>query len=316
MKTIRIGTRDSRLAIWQAEWVKHLLKKKNPNIEFVLAPRKTKGDQILDLPLPKIGDKGLFTKELEQGLLGNEIDMAVHSLKDLPAELPEGLVIAAFCKRHDPRDVLLSKEGIPLGELPEGSVIGTSSPRRTTQLRCYRQDLVFTDLRGNLETRWRKLQESPSMAGMVLAAAGVIRLGWEDRITEYISEDIVLPAAGQGVIAVEIAADRADMRELVGTINHRPTELTARAERSFLKSLQGGCQFPLGALANLQGDVIGLKAMIASLDSSVILQAFADGSDPEAVGAEAADRILLMGAGEILAEIRNTTERGNKVNNR
>lgn len=304
MKQIGIGTRDSKLALWQAQWVKDFLTSSYPDIDFILIPMKTKGDKILDIPLPKIGDKGLFTMELEQGLLSEEIDMAVHSLKDLPTELPEGLGLAAYCLRQNPRDVFLSKDGILLNDLPEGSVIGTSSLRRRTQLQSYRPDLAFTDLRGNLETRWRKLEESEEMAGIVLAAAGVIRLGWEDRITEYLPEDIVLPAVGQGVITIEIANHRADIRELLQPLNHIPTELAVRAERSFLRSLEGGCQVPIGGLATVSEGTIKLKGNITSLDGTVVLETTEEGLNPEGVGEEAAAKMEFLGAKELLADIR------------
>ncbi|KUO61329.1 MAG: hydroxymethylbilane synthase [Gracilibacter sp. BRH_c7a] len=304
MKQIAIGTRDSKLALWQAQWVKDFLTSYYSDVDFILIPMKTKGDKILDIPLPKIGDKGLFTMELEQGLLSGEVDMAVHSLKDLPTELPEGLEISTYCQRQDFRDVFLSKEGLRLNDLPDGSVIGTSSLRRKTQLQYYRPDLAFMDLRGNLETRWRKLQESSAMMGIVLAAAGVIRLGWEDRITEYLPENIVLPAVGQGVIAIEIASHRSDIKELLQPLNHAPTELAVRAERSFLRSLEGGCQVPIGALATVNNGTISLKGNITSLDSKVILETTEEGSDPEIVGEEAASKMKLLGAEELLADIR------------
>lgn len=304
MKMIKIGTRDSKLAIWQAEWVRNLLLAHYPDVKFALTPMKTKGDKILDIPLPKIGDKGLFTMELEQGLLSAEIDMAVHSLKDLPTELPEGLEIAAFCERQDPRDVFISREGVPLRELPPDSVLGTSSLRRKTQLQYFRPDLTFTDLRGNLETRWRKLQESSELAGIVLAAAGVLRLGWGDRITEYIPEDVLLPAVGQGVIAVEIASARTDIRQILKPLSHPETELAVRAERSFLRFLEGGCQVPIGALAKVKGEKVQLKGIVAGLDGSVVLEASQEGFHPEAVGEALAEKMKLLGAKELLADIR------------
>lgn len=304
MNIIRIGTRDSKLALWQAEWVKEVLTGFYPDKQFVLTPMKTKGDRILDIPLPEIGDKGLFTEELEQGLLGGEIDLAVHSLKDLPSELPDGLMLAAFCERQDPRDVFISKDGSCLSELSPDAVIGTSSLRRRTQLQYYRQDLAFSDLRGNLETRWRKLHESSVMAGIVLAAAGVIRLGWADRITEFIPEEIVLPAAGQGVISVEIASKREDIRKMAESLNHWETELAVRTERSFLDNLQGGCQVPIGALATINAGKVKLKGNIVSLDGSVVLEVSEEGTNPEIIGKNAADKIKLLGAGELLADIR------------
>ena len=303
MSSIRIGTRDSMLALWQAEWVQGELGKLYPGTEFVLVPMKTKGDKILDVPLAKIGDKGLFTKELEQGLLHGEIDLAVHSLKDLPTVLPEGLTIAAFCQREEPRDVFLSKDGTLLAALPEGAVVGTSSLRRKAQLAHFRPDLQFADLRGNLQTRWRKLQES-EMAGIVLAYAGVKRLGWEERITEILSEDIILSAVGQGSVAVEISAEREDIKQLLSRLNHPPTEQAVQTERTLMRELEGGCQVPIGALAQWYGDRIVLQAMVASLDGTRILRTMTEGDNPEQVGQAAAQSLLAQGAGEILAEIR------------
>lgn len=303
MSTIRIGTRDSQLALWQAEWVKASLSTTYPELEFILVPMKTKGDKILDVPLAKIGDKGLFTKELELALLSREIDLAVHSLKDLPTILPEGLDIAAFCERVESRDVFLSKDGTRLTELPPGSIIGTSSLRRKAQLQNFRPDLRFADLRGNLQTRWRKLEES-EMSGIVLAAAGVIRLGWEDRITEVISENVMLSAVGQGSIAVEISSVREDIRNLLRALNHPQTELAVRAERALLRRLEGGCQIPIGALGTVKDDQVTLKGIVASLDGERIIKAEASGGDPENLGNRVAEMLIAQGALAILEEIR------------
>ncbi|MDR3289252.1 MAG: hydroxymethylbilane synthase [Peptococcaceae bacterium] len=303
MNRIRIGTRDSALALWQASWVKKKLESLHPEKTFELAPMKTKGDKILDVSLAKIGDKGLFTKELEQGLLRLEIDMAVHSLKDVPTLLPDGLEIAAFCAREEARDAFLSKGGVRLKDLPAGAVIGTSSLRRIAQLRYYRPDLVLTDVRGNLQTRWQKLQES-GMDGIVLAAAGVRRLGWEERITEVIPEEIVLPAVGQGVIAVEIVAGRGEVAALLKGIHHEATGKIVRAERALMRHLEGGCQIPIGALGTMRGQEICLDGLIASLDGTRILRASACGTVPEDVGREAGQRLLDQGAANILDQIR------------
>ncbi|HBP63618.1 MAG TPA: hydroxymethylbilane synthase [Desulfosporosinus sp.] len=302
-KNIRIGTRDSLLAMWQAEWVKSQLSGFYPQLQFELVPMKTKGDKILDVPLSKIGDKGLFTKELELGLLSGELDMAVHSLKDMPTLLPEGLTISTFCEREEPRDVFLSKNGIPLEKLPLGAIIGTSSLRRKSQLKNYRPDFEFEDLRGNLQTRWRKLTES-NMDGIVLAAAGVKRLGWEERITEILSDSLMLPAVGQGSIAIEIVEKRSDIVELLSLLNHGETEQAVRAERALMRKLEGGCQVPIGALAQVDNGQITLRGMVASLDGVRLIKAEATGSDPEAVGLEVANRLVELGATEILAEIR------------
>ncbi|HEY8875639.1 MAG TPA: hydroxymethylbilane synthase [Desulfosporosinus sp.] len=302
-KIIRIGTRDSLLAMWQAEWVKSQLSRFYPHLQFELVPMKTKGDKILDVPLSKIGDKGLFTKELELGLLSGELDMAVHSLKDMPTLLPEGLIISTFCEREEPRDVFLSKHGIPLEKLPPGAIIGTSSLRRKSQLKNYRPDFEFEDLRGNLQTRWRKLTES-NMNGIVLAAAGVKRLGWEERITEILSDSLMLPAVGQGSIAIEIVEQRSDILELLSLLNHGETEQAVRAERALMRKLEGGCQVPIGALAQVDKGQITLRGMVASLDGVRLIKAEATGSDPEALGLEVANRLVELGANEILAEIR------------
>jgi len=303
MKVVRIGTRDSALALWQADWVRERLASLFPSFEFRLVPMKTKGDKILDVPLAKIGDKGLFTKELEHGLLRREIDLAVHSLKDLPTVLPEGLAIGAFCEREEPRDVFLSKDGRRLAELPPGALIGTSSLRRKAQLQHYRADLQFADLRGNLQTRWEKLQNS-NMAGIVLAAAGVRRLGWQDRVTEVLPEHVILSAVGQGAIAVEISAERSDVRELLAELNHGPTELAVRSERALMRRLEGGCQVPIGALGRAEGDAIVLQGMVASLDGGRLIRASGRGTEPEELGRWVAEELLAQGAGEILAEIK------------
>jgi len=292
--------------MWQAEWVKSQLTNFYSHLQFELVPMKTKGDKILDVPLSKIGDKGLFTKELEQGLLADELDMAVHSLKDMPTLLPIGLTISTFCEREEPRDVFLSKNGIPLEDLPTGAIIGTSSLRRKSQLKHYRPDFDFMDLRGNLQTRWKKLTES-NMDGIVLAAAGVKRLGWEDRITQILSENRMLSAVGQGSIAVEIVENRSDIQELLSPLNHFETEQAVRAERALMRKLEGGCQVPIGALAQVVNGQIILQGMVASLDGVRLLKAEAIGTDPEVVGIEVANRLVALGALGILAEIRPGT---------
>ena len=303
LKIIRIGTRDSQLAMWQAEWVKKQLTKFYPDLQFELVPMKTKGDKILDVPLSKIGDKGLFTKELEHGLLSDELDMAVHSLKDMPTLLPIGLTISTFCEREEPRDVFLSKNGLHLEDLPAGAIIGTSSLRRKSQLKHYRPDFEFMDLRGNLQTRWRKLAES-NMEGIVLAAAGVKRLGWEERITQILSENMMLSAVGQGSIAIEIVEQRTDIQELLSQLNHYETEQAVRAERALMRKLEGGCQVPIGAFAQVVNGQVILRGMVASLDGIRLIKAETRGTDPEAVGIEVANQLIALGATSILAEIR------------
>lgn len=303
MSTIRIGTRDSLLALWQAEWVKTQLNSIYPEHEFTLVSMKTKGDKILDVPLAKIGDKGLFTKELENGLLRGEIDLAVHSLKDLPTILPEGLIIGAVCEREEPRDVFLSKDGTHLEDLSPGAVIGTSSLRRKAQLQHYRADLNFADLRGNLQTRWHKLEES-DMAGIVLAYAGVKRLGWEERITQLIPETIMLSAVGQGSIAIEISAERQEIQDLLKPLHHEETSLAVRAERALMRRLEGGCQVPIGALGLVHEGRVQLRGMVASLDGQHLLRASAEGQNPEEIGYDVAGQLLAQGAKAILDQIR------------
>lgn len=303
MSIIRIGTRDSLLALWQAEWVKAQLTQIYPEHEFQLVSMKTKGDKILDVPLAKIGDKGLFTKELENGLLRGEIDFAVHSLKDLPTILPEGLSIGAICEREEPRDVFLSKDGTRLEDLPSGSLIGTSSLRRKAQLQHFRADLHFADLRGNLQTRWRKLEES-EMAGIVLAYAGVKRLGWEERITQLIPENIMLSAVGQGSIAIEISTERREIVDLLKPLHHEETSLAVRAERALMRRLEGGCQVPIGALGIVHNETIQLKGMVASLDGQHLLRASAEGLNPEEIGYNVAEQLIAQGANAILDQIR------------
>lgn len=300
MKRLVIGTRKSELALWQAKWVRERLIEAHPGLEVELAETDTAGDRDLATPLPLVDGKGVFTAEIEEGLLDGSIDLAVHSLKDLPTELPEGFEIGAYCMRHDPRDAFLGKDGLVLADLPEGARIGTSSLRRAAQVRRVRPDVECVSIRGNLATRWRKLQEDEGMAGIILAVAGVARLGWRDRITEYLTPDVVMPAAGQGVIAVEVAAGRDDAAALVRAVNHAESERAARAERSFLAALEGGCQTPIGALAVCTGDVVRLSGMVCSLDGSRMVRVERTGTQPERVGREAAEDAFAQGAADIL----------------
>ena len=300
MKRLVIGTRKSELALWQAKWVRERLIEAHPGLEVELAETDTAGDRDLATPLPLVDGKGVFTAEIEEGLRDGTIDLAVHSLKDLPTELPEGFEIGAYCMRHDPRDAFLGKDGMTLADLPEGARIGTSSLRRAAQVHRVRPDVECVSIRGNLATRWRKLQEDEGMAGIILAVAGVERLGWSDRITEYLAPDVVMPAAGQGIIAVEVAAGRDDAAALVRAVNHAESERAARAERSFLAALEGGCQTPIGALAACAGDVVRLSGMVCSLDGGSMVRVECTGTQPERVGREAAEDALAQGAAGIL----------------
>ena len=300
MKSLRIGTRKSELALWQAEWVKARLVACHPSLQVDLVSMDTEGDRDLEKPLPLVDGKGVFTAEIESGLLDGSIDIAVHSLKDLPTVLPEGFEIAAYCMRQDPRDAFLGKGGLALAELPRGARIGTSSLRRAAQVHRLRPDIECANIRGNLATRWSKLQEDESMDGIILAAAGVIRLGWQDRITEYLPVHEMMPAAGQGVIAVEIAAYRADVAPIVQAVSDGDSECAARAERMFLKVLEGGCQVPIGALATCSDGVTTLEGMVCSLDGRTMIRVKRSGVVPEHVGHDAAHDALEQGAEAIL----------------
>ena len=287
----------------QTNWVVGELKSHYPDLCVEVRVIKTKGDKILDLPLAKIGDKGLFVKELEAALLSGEIDFAVHSAKDLPTELPEGLCIAAIPERVDPSDVLISN-GLGLADLPPGARIGSSSLRRRAQLHNFRADFDIRDLRGNLDTRLRKL-DSGEFDAIVLAYAGLHRMGWADRITEKIPTEICLPAVGQGALAIEARKDN----ELIGVLqalDHSESRAAVMAERSLMRALEGGCQVPIGALGTVDGDRITLQAVVASLDGATLVRGEVSGSaaEPEALGQELAEILLAGGGKEILQNLQ------------
>lgn len=305
MREFRIGTRKSRLAMWQADWVAGRLRELRPGITVSLVGIKTKGDNILDAALAKIGDKGLFTRELETAMLNGEIDMAVHSMKDLPTSLPAGLVIGAVCRREYPGDVLVSRRGEKLSDLPRGAVIGTSSLRRIAQLKRYRPDLEMVNVRGNLITRLRKLEEQ-DMDALVLAYAGMVRLGFRDRITELVPFEIDLPAVGQGSIGVETREKDNEVAGLLAGLDHGPSRRAVSAERSLMKALEGGCQIPVGALALEDGGEMALEAMVAELDGSNMIRMSMSGpsSDPVGLGERLAGAMIARGAGDILKKVR------------
>lgn len=309
MRKILIGTRGSKLALWQTEFVRKKLVEVFPEVEFDVKIIKTKGDKILDSPLSKIGDKGIFTREIEIELLNKEIDLAIHSLKDLPTKLPDGLTIGAVTEREDVRDVLISKDDLSLDELPKNAVIATGSLRRRAQLLHFRPDFKFVDLRGNIDTRFRKFDES-NWNGMVLAFAGVNRMNYIDRISQIIPTDIILPAVGQGAIAVEVREDDHEIIEMVERINHKETELATRVERALLKRLEGGCQIPIGAFAFVSNGKIKLSAMISNLDGTFMVRDSIEGDidgDVEEIGFELAERLLEQGGAKILDEIRKNS---------
>jgi hydroxymethylbilane synthase len=305
MKTIKVGTRQSQLAMWQTEHVVDILRKKCPQYNFEIVPIKTKGDKILDVALAKIGDKGLFTKELELAILNEEIDFAVHSMKDLPTVIPEGLTIAATTKRHDPRDVLISKNNCSFFDLPYNSCIGTSSLRRKAQLLNIRPDLKIMDLRGNLNTRLKRLT-TENYDAIILAAAGVERLGWHDKITEKLSFDICLPAVGQGSIGIEIRCNDQEIEKIVREANDTDTEFCIKAERALLRTLEGGCQIPIGAIAEISDNQLRLKALVASVDGKTVIKEDLNGeiNDCEKIGIDLANILKKKGATKILDEIR------------
>lgn len=304
-REIRIATRGSELALWQTNWVRSELEKCLPEARFETLTIKTTGDKILDVPLAKIGDKGLFTKELDASLLRGESDFAVHSLKDLPTKIPDGLMIAAVTKRWDARDVLISKDGSTLSKLPVGARVATGSLRRRSQLLHHRPDLEILDIRGNLNTRFRKFDEADWNA-MILAAAGVERLGWGGRISEKISTDILLPAVGQGSLAILCRAEDLETHEFLAVIEDHDSMLAARAERSLMRTLEGGCQVPIGAHASVTEDGIFLSGCVCSLDGGSHVRdsvSVEPGGDPEILGAKLAEILLEKGAREILRGI-------------
>ncbi|MGA6993258.1 MAG: hydroxymethylbilane synthase [Candidatus Deferrimicrobiaceae bacterium] len=302
-QVIRLGSRGSKLALWQAEFIQFEIERKTGR-KVEITKIKTTGDMILDVPLARVGGKGLFVKEIEEALISGGIDIAVHSMKDVPTDLPDGLAIVAITRREDPRDAFLSVKYRKFEELPRGAKLGTSSLRRQTQLLGLRPDLSVETLRGNLDTRIRKMEEGRYDA-IILAAAGLRRLGWEAKITEYIPEEMSLPAIGQGALGIEIRVDDPDTREAVSFLNDRDTAFAVRAERGFLKRLEGGCQVPIASYGRTEGDSIFLKGMVGRPDGTEIIRDSARGSteDPEALGVSLAEQLLARGAKEILDEV-------------
>lgn len=305
MKTnLIIGTRQSLLAMWQSNYIAGRLREEYPGCEVTLKKIVTKGDRILDVPLAKIGGKGLFTKEIEQELLDGTIDLAVHSLKDMPTVLPEGLCLTAITERANAGDAFVSNKYNRIEELPEGSVLGTSSLRRRAQLLARRPDLKIVDLRGNVDTRLKKLDEG-QMDAIILAAAGLTRLGHADRIKEIIPQSYCLPAVGQGALAIECRTDNFKVRQMLDFLNDTATKQATDAERAFLGLLEGGCQVPIGVHAEVNEGHIAMEAVIASLDGSTVLRDTAEGNAADAVtlGRTLGQKMLDNGGREILAAI-------------
>ncbi|WP_193194123.1 hydroxymethylbilane synthase [Nostoc sp. MG11] len=313
-RTIRIGSRKSQLALVQTYWVQEQLQKSFPDITFEVHTMSTQGDKILDVALAKIGDKGLFTKELELGMLNKEIDFAVHSLKDLPTHLPAELTLAAITERENPADALVVHEkhkDKQIDTLPEGAVIGTSSLRRLAQLRHYFPHFTFKDVRGNLNTRLAKL-DAGEYDALILAAAGLERLGMGDRVHQIIPKEISLHAVGQGALGIECRADDSELISLLKAIEHPQTRDRCLAERAFLRDLEGGCQVPIGVNTEITGNKLTLTGIVASVDGQKMVKDTVTGeaNNAEAVGTELAHLLRQQGAEEILAEIFAVIQRG------
>lgn len=310
MRKIIVGSRRSKLALTQTNWVIEQLKQLGAPFEFEIKEIVTKGDKIIDVTLSKVGGKGLFVKEIEHAMLNSEIDMAVHSMKDMPAVLPEGLIIGCVPPREDHRDVLISKNKETFANLPSGAVVGTSSLRRSAQLLAQRPDLTIKWIRGNIDTRLAKLQTEDYDA-IVLAAAGLVRMGWaSDVITEYLSTDVCLPAVGQGALAVECRESDEELREWLQKLNDIDTERAVYAERAFLRQMEGGCQVPIAGYAHVdeRNDIV-LTALVASPDGKVLYKETVSGSDPENVGTAAANLLIKRGAKALIDRVKEEMNR-------
>jgi hydroxymethylbilane synthase len=300
---LKLGTRGSALALWQANWVKAELERRLQDLSIELVPIKTTGDKILDVPLAKIGGKGLFTKELDEALLDRRIDLAVHSLKDVPFQLSDGIDLAAVPEREDPRDAFISN-GPKLHELRSNATIGTSSLRRQVQLRHRFPSLNLAMLRGNVDTRLRKLSEG-EFDGIILACAGLKRLGHDSRITQILDDDIMLSAAGQGALGIVCRSEDASTKAALARLEHGPTRIQITAERALLRALGGSCQVPVAGRARIEGDRVRIKGLIASLDGKRVIQNQAEGPESNAyqLGLDLGEKLIAAGAAEILAEI-------------
>ncbi len=304
MRKIIVGSRRSKLALTQTKWVIHELKKAGAPFQFEIKEIVTKGDKILDVTLSKVGGKGLFVKEIEQAMLNKEIDFAVHSMKDMPAVLPEGLIIGGVPKREDPRDAFISKNGKPLNELPAGAVIGTSSLRRKSQLLHMRPDLTIKWIRGNIDTRLKKL-ETEDYDGIILAASGLSRMGWSKKVvTEYLDTEAYIPAVGQGALAIECREDDEELLFWLKKITCADTERAVKSERAFLNEIGGSCQVPVGGYAKINNDEeIVLTAFVASPDGNETYRERITGNDPEDIGTTVAKRLIEQGADRLIREI-------------
>ncbi|QXB97410.1 hydroxymethylbilane synthase [Aeromonas sp. FDAARGOS 1406] len=303
-RTLRIATRKSPLALWQANFVKDRLEALHPDLQVELVPMSTQGDKILDTPLAKVGGKGLFVKELETAMLEGRADIAVHSMKDVPVEFPDGLGLHTICEREDPRDAFVSNHFNQIDELPQGAVVGTSSLRRQCQLRAARPDLVIRDLRGNVNTRLAKL-DAGDYDAIILAAAGLKRLEIAHRIAAFIEPEQSLPANGQGAVGIECRLDDHELHALLAPLEHPETRIRVLTERAMNRALQGGCQVPIGAYALVQGEEVWLRGLVGSPDGSRVIRDEIRGplAEGEALGHTLAQRLLAAGADVILAEV-------------
>jgi hydroxymethylbilane synthase len=313
---IKIGTRGSALALWQAEWVKSELEKRYQGMTVTLTKIKTTGDKILDVPLAKVGGKGLFVKEIEEAMLANEIDIAVHSMKDVPTFFPDGLHLSCITKREDPRDALLTRNGVTFKELPKGANVGTSSLRRQAQLMNIRPDFVIHQLRGNVDTRLRKLKEGQFDA-IILAAAGIKRLGLAENVTEYIDPEISLPAIGQGALGIECRVDDRELNDLIAFFNHADSRTCVTGERALLRRLEGGCQVPIACYGRMKEGKLHLTGLVGSVDGKRIIKDTIEGAPDtaEKLGVTLAEKLLVQGADVILREVygHNTDFSGNNL---
>lgn len=303
---IRIATRRSPLALWQANFVKQNLLLAHKNLTVELIPMMTQGDIILDSPLAKIGGKGLFVKQLEQAILTNQADIAVHSIKDIPAQFPEGLTLATICQRDDVRDAFISNHYSNLDELPNGAIVGTSSLRRQCQLRANYPHLQIKDLRGNVGTRLAKL-DNQEYDAIILASVGLKRLDLQDRIKQYIDISSILPAVGQGAIGIETRANDKSLLDILSVLDDKNSRICIQAERAMNKALQGGCQVPIACYSQLNNDILSLQGLVGSIDGSKIIKATVEGSinDPEKLGQTLAEHLLEQGAKSILQELND-----------
>ncbi|MET3697363.1 hydroxymethylbilane synthase [Bacillus oleivorans] len=306
MRNFTVGSRRSQLALTQTRWVLSQLEQLNgKDLDFTLHEIVTKGDQILDVTLSKVGGKGLFVKEIEQALFDGKIDFAVHSMKDMPAELPKGLIIGCIPAREDHRDVLISKGHVPLDELPSGAVVGTSSLRRSAQILAKRPDLTIKWIRGNIDTRLKKL-ETEDYDAIILAAAGLARMGWsKEVVTQYIDPDICIPAVGQGALAIECREDHEELLNILKPLHSEETARAVIAEREFLQKMEGGCQVPIGGYASIKDNGnISMMALIAAPDGKIIYKEIVEGTDPIQVGKEAAELLSSHGAKELIDQVK------------